>query len=181
MIQVQCKTPDGTSLANMTPFQGTLKKRSPKDIAAFSETLKTDGLLMPFVLWRSPSESLSYILDGHGRYQALVQLAIDDASILEQIFPVLFIDAETEEDARKALLQITSMYGRFDKAGVLEFSKTIVNYKAPVLVKVQKKLVKTSVSASVNQDAVLVRIRVPKDKVAQLTALLKQVNGIEVL
>ena len=180
MIELKCSTADKAKLTDMTPFQGDLKKRTEQDLIDLAESLQNDGLLMPFALWQVPDQSILYILDGHGRMQALVKMALKDATILEQEFPVLLIRAETEDEARKILLQITSTYGKFQKNAVVKFAAPIINYKAPVLVKAQKTTIKREVQEDI-QSMVVVRLRVPEDKVKQLTAILKQVDGLEVI
>lgn len=175
MIEIKCSTPDKVLLTDMTPFQGELKKRTEQVIKDLSQSLVEDGLLMPFAIWKSDK---NYILDGHGRMQALVRLALDDARILEQEYPVIVIEAETEDDARKALLQITSTYGRFNKAAVLEFAKPVINYRAPVLNTAVERKPRVETKAI---DRVILRLGVAKDKVKQLTSLLKEVEGVEIL
>jgi hypothetical protein len=176
MLELKCETIDTAPITAMTPFQGDLKKRSQADIDMLAESLMTEGLLMPFALWRAPDNRLM-LLDGHGRYEAIIRIALKDSTVLTQDFPVTLIKAETEEAARKALLQIVSTYGRITKKGVLQFTQTIPSYKAPVIRVLEAKPVKV---ASVQSDYVVLRVRVPSSKVEQLTTLLKQVSGLEV-
>ena len=49
---------------------------------------------------------------------------------------------ETEDGARKALLQITSAYGKITKTGVKQFCVSIPDYKAPSIAKFVSKPVK---------------------------------------
>jgi hypothetical protein len=161
----------------MTPFQGDSKKRTEQDINDLATSLKEDGLLQPFSLWRSPDDQVK-ILDGHGRLQALVKIALTDPAILQQEFPVNWIEAETEEEAVKACLQMMSTYGRVNRPGVIKFAAQLTNYKAPVVQRALHKPIKRE--ASISDDKVLIRIRIPKDKVKEFTALIKQVSFIEV-
>ena len=176
MIEIKCVTQDKALLTDMVPFQGELKKRTDKDIEALAESLSTDGLLMPFALWRH--EDKLYILDGHGRLQALVRLSLTDPTILQGEYPIILIEAETEDDARKALLQITSTYGKFNRNGILQFAAPIINYKAPILAKVNKVPVAYT---PIEDEYVIVRIKVRKDLVKDLSKKLTDVNGVEVL
>lgn len=178
MITVKCDTRDHVRLQDMVPFQGTLKKRLQKDIDALKESILTDGLLSPFLLWHNKVEQKLYILDGHGRREALRHAALDDMSILEQELPCVIIDAETEEEARKILLQIVSVYGRIDTNGVIQFVGGIVDYKAPVLVKVNRVINRQTAEEATT---VLVKLRVRKDIVDKLKVTLKDVDGVEVL
>jgi hypothetical protein len=161
----------------MTPFQGDLKVRSQKDLDDLKQSILTEGLLMPIALW-SPIHGTHYILDGHGRHAALLQLAMQDTSILEQAFPVLEIDAATEEDARKALLQITSTYGKVSKKGVRVFAAPLVDYKAPII-KATALPVKVK-HDKIESDLTIVRLKIPKDRAPEFLELIKTVSWIEV-
>jgi hypothetical protein len=160
------------------PFQGDLKKRTTSDIDLLIQSIKTDGLLMPFAIWIR-SETCD-ILDGHARYEALVRMAIEDATILTQPLPCIPVDAENEDDAKKALLQITSSYGRVTKKGLVHFTASIPNYTAvaPIAVKV---MAPVTAKPKVESDTVVLRLKISKDKVHRLTEVLRGVDGIEIL
>lgn len=179
MIKINCKTDKTLKLVDMVPFQGNLKKRTDKDIADLSESLVTEGLMMPFAIW--VHDDKNYLLDGHGRKEALVKLAMDNPELLSEDWPVVLIEADTEDNARKALLQISSQYGKVTKTGVKQFCATIPDYKAPVI----KKFVadkKPVVKKPLPQDSkVVLKIRVPKDMLDQVKEILGQVKYIEVL
>ena len=179
MVEVKCKTEDFLLLDRMEPFQGKLKHRSEEDIERLASSIREEGLLMPFAVWKGK------ILDGHGRRLALLYLAKSDITIMEQEFPVVYIDAETEEEARKALLQITSSYGKVTGKGVREFTKAIPEYKAPVLDKftkrVQHRRPKGSVNANVSNEEVDIRILVRPDKAKAVLELFRQTEYIKVV
>jgi hypothetical protein len=162
----------------MTPFQGDSKKRSDSDINELIESLSMDGLLQPFSLWKK--EDKLFILDGHGRFEALVKMIMKDPSILEQDMPINLIEAETEEEAIKACLQCMSTYGKINRAGVVKFSSPVVNYKAPVVKHVAPRTAAAQ-RPPVDTENIIVRLKVQKDKVRKLTQLLSQVNGVEVI
>jgi ABC-type nitrate/sulfonate/bicarbonate transport system ATPase subunit len=140
------------------------------------DSILIEGMLMPFAVWEHDDKK--YLLDGHGRFAALVRGALSDPSILTQRFPYVAIDAATEDDARKALLQITSQYGRITKNGVIEFTASIPEYRAPAISKYYKPV--TAKREAAVSDFAIIRLRVPKDQVPKLTSILKQVQGIEV-
>ena len=180
MIDVQCKgLKDTLKLSEMIAFQGNLKKRTDKEIDELGQSLKTEGLLMPFAIW--PSNDGYKVLDGHGRIAALQKLATMEPDILNQKFPVIFIDKPTEEEARKALLQITSSYGKITKKGALEFVKSIPNYSAPSINKFVRYSNKTAVPKTVKKETQIVRIVVPVDKVQEVKAQLSRLVYIKVL
>ena len=176
MIEVKCTSPDTTRLNQLVPFQGELKKRTDGDIKQLAESISTDGLLMPFAVWQRDEKN--YLLDGHGRMAALIHLALRDPDILSQDLPCIIIQAETEEDARKSLLQITSSYGRINPKGVIEFSAPIIDYHAPVLEKVQKKVQRKEKKES---DYVILKIKVKKSDVEQVKEVFNQSPMVELI
>lgn len=91
-------------------FQGKLKKISKKNLDALKKRIVEDGFISPFFVW---DDSGDYrILDGHGRLFALCSLREEGYDL--PMFPVVFVDAKDEAEARARLLSITSQYGEFD-------------------------------------------------------------------
>ncbi len=183
-MEIKCTTKDTIKLTECVPFQGNLKKRTPQDIAELKESLLREGLLMPFAVW--DHDDKKYLLDGHGRKEALVQLAVEDANLLNVDWPCIYIKADTEDDARKALLQITSSYGKITKTGVKQFTVSIPDYKAPSIAKFVAKPVTKKVEAvdpvqRPNQDKVILKVSVTKDKVSEVKKILEQFDFIKVL
>jgi hypothetical protein len=183
MIPIKCETGAHLPLTVLRPFQGNLKRRTPAEIAALQASLKEDGLQMPFAVW---DDGGTYrILDGHGRYAALVGLALEDASILAAEYPVVQVEAACEEDARKSLLQITSSYGTVNKEGIASFIAPIVHYEraAPVVLKAGV-LKAAPVKGREPLDGAaytIIRIKCPKNEAPRLKALLTQVDGVSIL
>ncbi len=179
MITIKCDTIETKlKLHDLTPFQGNLKKRTAKDITALATSLTSDGMQMPFVVWKSDTGNM--LLDGHGRLAALSELAIKDIEILEQDFPVIYVNAATEEEARKALLQITSSYGKITRDGAIKFCATIPTYSAPSVNKfIHSKPAKRKMEQL--STVTILRVQVPTDKAEEVKALLKQVDYIKVL
>jgi len=174
MVLCKCATQDAVLLTDMTPFQGDLKKRTDADRDALSKDIDENGLLGPFFLWDHAAQLL--ILDGHFRREVLIYKALQDPSILSQKFPYVPIVAETEEDARKAVLQYSSKYGKIYKPALPKFMASIPAYKAPVLVRSSRVSLKKEASRC---NMTVLRLKVPNPMVAKLTALLKEVEGVE--
>lgn len=180
MVKVNCESKDSLKLTEMSFFQGNLKKRTQQDIDALKQSILNEGLMMPFAVWKH--EDKNYLLDGHGRKQALMQLCDQDPEILEQGWPVIFIEAEDENSARKALLQITSQYGKVTKTGWKQFCVSIPDYRAPVINKfVPKPVVDKPVKKAKKTGKTILKVRVSDDKVAQVLDVFKQFDFIEVL
>ena len=180
MVDIKCEGVKTTlKLSEMVAFQGNLKKRTDKDIDELAQSIKTEGLLMPFAIW--PSNDGYKLLDGHGRIKALQKLAEQDKGILDQKLPVIFIQKPTEEEARKALLQITSSYGKITKKGALDFVKTIPTYSAPAINKFVKYQHKPVAKPVKNKDEAIIRISVPVAYVQGVKDMLKQVDYVKIL
>lgn len=183
-MEIKCTTKDTIKLTECVPFQGNLKKRTAQDIAELKDSLLREGLLMPFAVW--DHDDKKYLLDGHGRKEALVQLAVEDANLLNVDWPCIYIKADTEDDARKALLQITSSYGKITKTGVKQFTVSIPDYKAPSIAKfVAKPVIKKTEAVDPvqrpNQDKVILKVSVTKAKVSEVKQILEQFDFIKVL
>ena len=179
MVTIKCSAPSSLKLGAFTPFQGDLKKRTDKDIASLAGSIQNEGLLMPFAVWQH--DSVNYILDGHGRMAALVELALHDPTIAEQEFPCITVDAATEDDARKALLQITSQYGKITKQGAIKFCASIPGYKAPSIDKfVRGPVIKRKVEQRSDAEQI-VRLAVKSDKVDEFLQLMKQVSFVRIM
>ena len=178
MIEIKCVTQDTIMLNQLVPFQGDLKKRTTRDVKALSNSLKADGLLMPFVIWQNDDKCC--ILDGHGRLAALTDLALEDESIMEQGFPCIYINAETEEEAKKALLQITSQYGKVTKDGITKFIEGLGNYKAPIVAKFTRKPVQRRKSEEA-QGNIILSISIPSDRFEQFRQIINNVTYARIL
>jgi hypothetical protein len=178
MFAVKCKTEDSITLTALRQFQGDLKKRSDADITGLIQSITEDGLLMPFAIWKH--DDMCSILDGHARYEAMIRMAIDDPAILAMELPVVIINAADEIEARKALLQITSSYGRVTKKGLAHFvaAMPIHTVTAPIALKV---MAPPRVITPKESDSVVLRLKVKKDVVARLTAVLGSVDGVVIL
>lgn len=138
MLEIRCEAKDLLRLDEMCPLQGDLKKRSREQLKCLKESLIEEGLLAPFFIWKERSEEtgeeFNWLLDGHARWEALRSISDDtnDSSLFhEREFPVVYIEADNVDEAKKALLQITSQYGSVTKEGAINFCASIPGYRAP--------------------------------------------------
>lgn len=177
MIKINCESNSTLKLTDMVPFQGNLKKRTAQDIKELTDSLVSEGLMMPFAIWKHDDKN--YLLDGHGRKEALIKLAVDEPSMLTEEWPVIYVNAETEDGARKALLQITSAYGKITKTGVKQFCVSIPDYKAPSIAKfvskpVKAKEAKPQATESDPKRPVVLKIRVPAERVEEFKKIMNE-------
>lgn len=182
MITSKCESvKDSVKFTELLPFQGNLKKRSDEDIQKLASSLQTDGLLMPFVVW--VKNELKYILDGHARHQAIQYIAETEPEVLSQEYPVIVIEAETLEEAKNALLQISSSYGKITPKGLTEFLATAPNIKIEntgIRIKPAKVRLPQTESTTQTADYVVMRIRMHKNVVKDVTSLLAKAR-VEIL
>jgi len=110
-IRIECKGADSLPLDSILDFQGKLKKRSQANLIKLIERIFSLGFKAPFFIWDHSGDY--YCFDGHGRIEALC--AIREAGIeIPGLFPICWINAKDEKEARETLLSITSQYGEFD-------------------------------------------------------------------
>lgn len=118
MIEIKCTGSDTLPLDAIEEFQGNLKKRTKKDIQKIITSIEKYGFSFPFFIWQY--EGHNYCLDGHGRIQALAELRRKGADL--PLFPVVYVEAEDEEEAKQKLLRLNSQYGTMTLASVMEFA-----------------------------------------------------------
>jgi hypothetical protein len=111
-IEIKCRGADMLPLEAIADFQGKLKKRSQDSKRRLALSMFSKGFIAPFFVWEK--DGTCKILDGHARDEVLREIRAAGISVPD-LFPVDYIDAENEQDAREKLLSITSQYGEFDK------------------------------------------------------------------
>lgn len=118
-IRIECRGADTLPLDAIEEFQGNLKKRGKKEIEQIITSIDKYGFSFPFFIWNGTGHNLC--LDGHGRIQALAELRRRGVSL--PLFPVAYIDAKDEQEARQKLLRLNSQYGIMTMETVLEFTQ----------------------------------------------------------
>lgn len=117
-IKIACRGADTLPLDLIEDFQGNLKKRGKKEIDQIIKSIEKYGFSFPFFVWNGDGHNRC--LDGHGRIQALAEMRKRGASL--PLFPVAYIDAKDEAEAKQKLLRLNSQYGQMTIESVLEFS-----------------------------------------------------------
>jgi hypothetical protein len=118
MIEIQCRGADLLPLDAIEEFQGNLKSRSKDDIQKIIKSIKTYGFSFPFFIWNGDGHNRC--MDGHGRIQALAEMRRQGENL--PMFPVVYVDAKDEAEARQKLLRLNSQYGKMTVDSVLEFT-----------------------------------------------------------
>jgi DNA modification methylase len=96
-----------------------LKDNSNRDVSKLVKSITNNGFITPFDCWKR-EDGKPYIIDGTGRYQALLQLETDGVELPE--LPVLFIEAKDLKEAKKFALQKSSQHGQITEASLSEFT-----------------------------------------------------------
>jgi hypothetical protein len=116
-IKVACKGAGVLDIAQIVDFQGNLKRRGIEDIEKLKTSILKYGFSFPFFIW--VNNGINYCFDGHGRLMALKELRKEGYSVPE--LPVVYVEAEDEEEARNKLLRLNSQYGAMSKKTVEDF------------------------------------------------------------
>lgn len=110
-IIIKCKGAAELPLESLFDFQGKLKSISKKNLDRLKSRIVDNGFIAPFFIW--DNEGDCKLMDGHQRVRALTALQKDGYE-LPNLFPVVYVYAADEVEARKNLLSISSQYGEFD-------------------------------------------------------------------
>lgn len=117
-IEITCRGADVLPLEAIEEFQGSLKKRTKRDIERITKSILTYGFSFPFFVWQFNGRN--FCLDGHGRIQALREMS--SKGIPLPSFPVAYVDAADEQEAKQKLLRLNSQYGQMTLESVMEFA-----------------------------------------------------------
>ena len=99
------------------PIQGKFKELSKKNFEKLKNSISKNGFIQPFFIWEN--ENKKYILDGHQRQKAIVDLYGD-------IFvSCIVIDAKNLQEAKKLVLFYSSQYGEFSKESFIDFGSDL--------------------------------------------------------
>lgn len=117
MIDVKCEGADKIELDKLVEFQGGLKSRSAADVEKIIRSIKKHGFSFPFFVWRDGGENK--VLDGHGRLLALKKMAAAGEEV--PALPCVWVEADSEAEAKEKLLKLNSQYGHMTAESVADF------------------------------------------------------------
>jgi hypothetical protein len=99
---------------DLLPIQGEFKELSKKSFEKLKNSISKNGFIQPFFIWEN--EGNKYILDGHQRQKAIIDLYGNvEVDCLE-------IDAKNELEAKKLCIFYASSYATFDKESFMNFA-----------------------------------------------------------
>jgi len=123
-IKIACETKHSLPLADLTCLQGDLKTLSDENKAKLRKQIVEKGFIAPFFVWKNEENGkvINYIIDGHQREVVLKDMA-SEGEELPGAFPVVYIEAKDERDAKEKLLAINSQYGKMTEESLFNFAE----------------------------------------------------------
>jgi hypothetical protein len=99
-------------------FQGELKELSEDNYIKLLNSFEKHGFFVPIFVWKNDGHN--YCLDGHGRLRVLNKEAIEFDNTSHEV-PVVYLEADNEQEAKEKLLKITSQYQKINYDGLYKF------------------------------------------------------------
>lgn len=154
-LEITCSAKDFLPATSLTEFQGNLKTRTENDIAKIVKSFEKHGFAFPFFVWEK--DGVNYVLDGHGRLEALKELANNGVTIPN--LPIVRVKCKDEKAAKRLVLQLNSHYGQMTKESVMKFidgdiSFDFDSFELPTATMVFTKLDEEAFQIPVNQNFV---------------------------
>jgi hypothetical protein len=117
-VNITCTGADLLPLDQILEFQGELKNLSDDNYQKLRKQMLAEGFSAPFFVWRQGQKK--YILDGHQRKKALLDMKKEGIELPEK-FPVVWIDAKDRKEAKRKVLGMASQYGEVTAQGLYDF------------------------------------------------------------
>lgn len=117
-------------LDDLHPFQGNLKELLKDDYDKLRKQI-LKGFKAPFFVWLDPKTNKYMLEDGHQRFRVLTELKNAEKYTLPKL-PCVVIHADSEHEAKKNILEISSQFGHMSSSSLFEFA-SINNIDLPTL------------------------------------------------
>ena len=122
-IKVSVRNKDVLAISLLENLQGTLKTLSDENYLKLKNEILEDGFSFAVHVFEDLESGKIYIIDGHQRITALKRMK-DEGFNIPQI-PVVFVEADNLDHAKRKVLAAASQYGNFNQSGAEQFIKTI--------------------------------------------------------
>jgi hypothetical protein len=109
------------SLKELNTFQGELVELSKEGYQSMKDSLTRYGFFMPIFYWTDPVDGLRKVIDGHQRKRVLER---EGWTVKGGKFPVVDVEAKSEQEAAEKLLQMRGNHGKVTEQGLYEFLAT---------------------------------------------------------
>lgn len=122
-VKLAIKTRDTLGISLLENLQGDLKVLSAENYEKLKREILVDGFSFAVHVWENPVDGKIYITDGHQRVATLKKMSEEGYKIPQ--VPVVFIEADDLNHAKRKVLAAASQYGKFDQSGAEKFIQTI--------------------------------------------------------
>lgn len=122
-IKVTVKTKDALAITLLDPLQGNLKVLSPNNYTKLKNEIIKDGFSFVVHVYEDNDSAKIYIIDGHQRVETLRRMKEEGYQI--PAVPVVFIEADNLDHAKRKVLAAASQYGQYNQNGAEEFIRSI--------------------------------------------------------
>lgn len=102
-------------VSSLTDLQGDFKTLGKKQFTKLKNSIQKNGFIQPFFIWKDKNKT--YILDGHQRKKAIIDLYGDNIDV-----DCLEIRAKSILEAKKYCIYYASSYAEFDKESLIDFA-----------------------------------------------------------
>ena len=98
-----------------------LKEISEVNLEKLKSSLKRNGFIQPFNIWWDSEREQYYILDGHHRRKAMLELEKEGIQDFNCLLPANVIECKDRDEAVKYLLLYSSNYAIMSEDGLGKF------------------------------------------------------------
>lgn len=102
-----------------TWLQANLKELSDTSFRALKTSLKQNGFAMPFAVWDDTVTGTLWILDGHHRQKAMLELEAEGYKFPDEL-PANLVSCQDVAEAAKLVLVYSSVYASVTSDGLYE-------------------------------------------------------------
>jgi hypothetical protein len=128
-IQVKCTGSMTLDIDQLVPFQGELKSLSKSNHDKLRKQIIELGFSEPFCVWKN--EGKYFLINGHQRLKVLTDMKLAEGFKIPRL-PWVEVEADSEYQAKKKVLALTSQFGEITSASLFDFA-ALANIDLPTL------------------------------------------------
>lgn len=120
-IRIRCQGAFSLPYKELTPFQGELKMLTKERYEALRKQIVETGFRFAPHCWKDPRDGLWYLIDGHQRLRTIKEMVEHEGWLCPPL-PVVPVEADSYQDAKRAVLQGVAQFGEVQSQGLYEFT-----------------------------------------------------------
>lgn len=121
-VRITCEVKERIEIEQLEEFQGDLKELSDEAYEKLKTEILDTGFAFPVFIWRDPKpKAKKKIIGGHQRVKTLRRMKAE--GIVVPPIPYVVIQAKSEHEAKRRVLQDVSQYGKVTGQGLYDFMK----------------------------------------------------------